>query len=49
MLVLFTLLSVATSVFTITALNRHLVSQIDEQLAASITAPRQPGVTQLGE
>ncbi|HEX5966954.1 MAG TPA: HAMP domain-containing sensor histidine kinase [Intrasporangium sp.] len=49
MLVLFTLLSVATSVFTITALNHHLISQIDEQLAASITAPRQPGVTQLGE
>ncbi|WP_414654391.1 sensor histidine kinase [Intrasporangium sp.] len=47
MLVLFTLLSVATSVFTIMALNQHLVSQIDEQLAASIASPRQSGVAAL--
>jgi two-component system OmpR family sensor kinase len=47
MLVLFTLLSVATSVFTIMALNQHLVSQIDQQLAASMTTQRQPGVAGL--
>ncbi|HET6665705.1 MAG TPA: HAMP domain-containing sensor histidine kinase, partial [Intrasporangium sp.] len=37
MLVLFTLLSVATLVFTLTALNRQMTGQLDEQLHESVT------------
>lgn len=36
MVVLFTLLSVATLFFTITALNRQMTSQLDEQLHESV-------------
>ena len=40
MLALFTVLSLATAAVTVAALNQHLVAQVDEQLRASMHAPR---------
>ncbi len=40
MLALFAVLSVATAAFTIAALNQHLVAQVDDQLRATLIAPR---------
>jgi len=39
MLVLFTVLSIITAVFTITALHQHLIAQVDDQLRSALQGP----------